>query len=172
MGIHGLPLLRTRLHQTILAYIEMATVEDKKLTYLQMAQEAIKSEGGRTGASRQAILKYIVAKYAGDPEKAKNYVNAALKKGVESGQLKMAKESGKGAGCYKLGDVEAEKKKAKKPKNPSKPAEKTTKAKEGAKKTAKKPESTTPKKPKGTPTKKIGKKAVASATEKPKKAKK
>merc|ERR1719348_2314736 len=43
-----------------------------------------------------------------DPEKSKLYLTSALKKGVETGHLKMAKESGKGSNSYKIGDAAKE----------------------------------------------------------------
>merc|ERR1719187_2996083 len=49
-----------------------------------------------------------------DPEKSKLYLTSALKKGVETGHLKMAKESGKGSNSYKIGDAAKEDDKAKK----------------------------------------------------------
>merc|ERR1712126_608886 len=92
--------------------VRMSAADDsKKPTYLQMAQEAIKADGSRNGTSKQAILKYIVEKNSLDQDKAKNYLTAALKKGVESGHLKMAKDSGKGSNSYKIGDAAQEAKK-------------------------------------------------------------
>merc|ERR1711915_559605 len=86
-----------------------------KLTYFQMAEEAIRAGGNRNGTSKQAILKFICEKYPVDQDKAKSYLTAALKKAVENGTLKMAKETGKGSNSYKL-DVSKREKSAKKPK--------------------------------------------------------
>merc|ERR1712019_159567 len=111
--------------------------------YSVMIAAAITALKSRTGSSRQAILKYIVANYKVDAAKAAVQLRLALKRGVAKGALKAAKASGKGAGCYKLVKVEKPKKvkKAKKPKAKKaakKPATKATKkpAKKAAKKAA------------------------------------
>merc|ERR1719244_2207530 len=110
--------------------------------YSVMIAAAITALKSRTGSSRQAILKYIVANYKVDAAKAAVQVRLALKRGVKKGALKMARASGKGAGCYKVVKVEKPKKvkKAKKPakKAAKKPAKKAAK-KPAAKKAAKKP---------------------------------
>merc|ERR1712228_957696 len=80
--------------------------------YIDMIVSAIEALKERTGSSRQAILKYICANYKVDPNKAVVHVRMALKRGVEVGTIKTAKESGKGAGSFKLGE------KAVKPKKP------------------------------------------------------
>merc|ERR1711910_205869 len=73
----------------------------------------------KKGSSRQAILKYICANYKVDAAKAGQHLRMALKAGIKKGTLKMAKESGKGAGCFKLVKAEKPKKvKAVKPKKP------------------------------------------------------
>merc|ERR1711881_484786 len=104
--------------------------------YSVMIAAAIEALKDRTGSSRQAILKYITANYKVDPKKAATQLRLSLKRGVAAGSLKMAKEKGKGAGCYKLPDKE--KTAAKKPtaKKAEKPA--TKKAAKPAKKAAKK----------------------------------
>ena len=118
--------------------------------YSEMIASAITALKDRTGSSRQAILKYICANYKVDAAKAAVQLRMALKRGVEKGALKMARASGKGAGCYKVVKVEKPKKvkKVKKPaaKKPAakKPAAKKTAAKKPAakkspKKAAKKP---------------------------------
>merc|ERR1712079_451792 len=74
--------------------------------YSVMIAAAIAALKDRTGSSRQAILKYICANYKVDAAKAGQH-------------LRMAKESGKGAGCFKLVKVEKPKKvKEVKPKRP------------------------------------------------------
>lgn len=82
-------------------------------TYSEMVSSTIQAIAARGGCSRQAILKKIKEDFdVGDNEKrvAVN-VNMTLKKGIESGRLKMAREKGKGAGSYKLGELpKAEKK--------------------------------------------------------------
>ena len=107
--------------------------------YSVMIAAAITALKSRTGSSRQAILKYIVANYKVDAAKAAVQLRLALKRGVAAGALKLAKESGKGAGCYKVVKVEKPKKvkKAKKPaaKKPKKAAKKPA-AKQAAKKPA------------------------------------
>merc|ERR1712087_186137 len=102
-------------------------------TYAVMIGAAIAALKDRTGSSRQAILKYICANYKVDAAKAGVHLRLALKSGIKKGSLKMAKESGKGAGCFKL----AEKPKAAKKKPAAKmPAAKKPAAKKPA---AKKP---------------------------------
>merc|ERR1711893_354256 len=113
--------------------------------YSVMIASAITALKDRTGSSRQAILKYICANYKVDAAKAAVQLRMALKRGVEKGALKMARASGKGAGCYKVVKVEKPKKvkKVKKPaaKKPAarKPAAKKPAAKKSPKKAAKKP---------------------------------
>ena len=133
-----------------------------------MIAAALKGLKERGGSSRQAILKYIVANYKVDAAKAAVHLRMALKRGVDAATIVKAKESGKGAGKYKLGKVEKPKKvkkvkKAKKPKA-KKPAAK--KAKKPAKKAAKKPAA---KKAAKKPAKKAAKKPAKKAA-KPKKA--
>merc|ERR1719276_727001 len=94
-----------------------------------MIEAAIAALKERTGCSRQAILKYVIANYKVDAAKAGVHLRLALKAGIAKGSLKMAKESGKGAGKFKLVKVE-------KPKAAKKPAAKKPAAKKPA---AKKP---------------------------------
>merc|ERR1712013_972580 len=116
--------------------------------YSVMIAAAITALKDRTGSSRQAILKYICANHKVDAAKAAVQIRLALKRGVAKGALKMARASGKGAGCYKVVKVEKPKKAAKKPaakkaaKKPKKAAKKPAKKaakKPAAKKAAKKP---------------------------------
>ena len=81
-------------------------------TYADMIAAAIAALKDRKGSSRQAILKYVCANYKVDPAKAGTHLRLALKAGIKKGSLKMAKESGKGAGKFKLVKVEKPKKKA------------------------------------------------------------
>merc|ERR1739838_455918 len=104
--------------------------------YSVMIGAAIAALKDRTGSSRQAILKYICANYKVDAAKAGQHLRMALKAGIKKGTLKMAKESGKGVGCFKLVKVEKPKK-AKKAVKPKKPAVKKAAAK--PKKAAAKP---------------------------------
>merc|ERR1719410_2039768 len=103
-----------------------------------MIAAAIAALKDRTGSSRQAILKYICANYKVDAAKAGQHLRMALKAGIKKGTLKMAKESGKGAGCFKLVKVEKPKK-AKKAVKPKKPAVKKAKKAPAKKAAAKKP---------------------------------
>merc|ERR1712173_503355 len=107
--------------------------------YSVMIAAAIAALKDRTGSSRQAILKYVCANYKVDAAKAGQHLRMALKAGIKKGSLKMAKESGKGAGKFKLVKVEKPKKvkKVKKAVKPKKPAAKKAK-KPAAKKPAKK----------------------------------
>merc|ERR1712204_53088 len=117
--------------------------------YSVMIATAITTLKDRTGSSRQAILKSIVANNKVDAVKAAVQVRLALKRGVAKGALQMARASGKGAGSYKVVKVEkpkkAKAKKVKKVKKAKKPAAKKAKKpkkaakKPAAKKAAKKP---------------------------------
>merc|ERR1712179_222714 len=110
--------------------------------YSVMIASAITALKDRTGSSRGAILKHIVANNKVDAAKAATQVRLALKRGVAKGALKMARASGKGAGSYKLVKVV----KAKKVKKAKKPAAKKAKKPAAAKK-AKKPAAKKAKKP-------------------------
>merc|ERR1719192_2688877 len=117
-----------------------------------MIAAAITALKDRTGSSRQAILKYICANYKVDAAKAGQHLRMALKAGIKKGTLKMAKESGKGAGCFK-------KVKAVKPKKPA-----VKKAKKApAKKAAAKPKKAAAKPKKAAAKPKAAKKAPAKA---------
>merc|ERR1711994_270104 len=122
--------------------------------YSVMIAAAIAALKDRTGSSRQAILKYICANYKVDAAKAGQHLRMALKAGIKKGTLKMAKESGKGAGCFKLVKVEKPKK-AKKAVKPKKP--KTVKKAAPKKKAPAKKAKAAPKK-KAAPAKKAAKK--------------
>ena len=104
--------------------------------YSVMIESAIKALKERNGSSRQAILKYVTANYSLEPKKAAIQLRLALKRAVATGSLKMAKLSGKGAGCYKLNSApESTKSKNTKPKSkpdPLPPAKKETKTKKKA----------------------------------------
>merc|ERR1712080_640166 len=56
----------------------------------------------RTGSSRQAILQHVIANNNVAADQAANHVKLALKKGLDNGVLRAAKDSGKGAGSFKL----------------------------------------------------------------------
>merc|ERR1712117_184509 len=102
--------------------------------YSVMIAAAITALKDRTGSSRAAILKHIVANNKVDAAKAATQVRGALK---------MASAKGKNAGSYKLVKVE----KPKKVKKVKKPAAKKAAKKPAAKKVAKKPAAKKAKKP-------------------------
>ena len=134
--------------------------------YSVMIAAAIAALKDRSGSSRQAILKYICANYKVDAAKAAVQIRLALKRGVAKGALKMARESGKGAGSYKLVKVVKEKK-AKKPKaKKPKKVKKVKKAKKPAVKKANKPAKKAVKKPAKKAVKKPAKKAVKKPAKK------
>merc|ERR1712226_887509 len=100
--------------------------------YSVMIAAAITALKDRTGSSRAAILKHVVANNKVDAAKAATQVRLALKRGVAKGALKMASAKGKNAGSYKLVKVE-------KPKKAKKVVKKKAAKKPAAKKAAKKP---------------------------------
>ena len=101
-------------------------------TYSAMIAAAIKSLKERSGSSRQAIVKYIVAHYKVDAKAAGIHTKMALKRGVASGALKQVKGAG-ASGSFRLaeggkpGAKKAPKKKAAKRKT-KKPAKKAAAA--------------------------------------------
>merc|ERR1711971_1360094 len=107
--------------------------------YSVMIAAAVTALKDRTGSSRAAILKHVVANNKVDAAKAATQVRLALKRGVAKGALKMASAKGKNAGSYKLVKVEKAKKPAAK-KAAKKPAAKKAapKKKPAAKKAPKK----------------------------------
>merc|ERR1712050_710445 len=110
--------------------------------YSVMIAAAITALKDRTGSSRAAILKHVVANNKVDAAKAATQVRLALKRGVAKGALKMASAKGKNAGSYKLVKVVKPKKvkKVVKKKAAKKPAAKKAapKKKPAAKKAPKK----------------------------------
>merc|ERR1711890_173535 len=107
--------------------------------YHDMIVTAIQAMKSRTGSSRQAILQHVIANNNVAADQAANYVKLALKKGLDNGVLRAAKDSGKGAGSFKLTEdykqvIKDQEKQAKKM-----AAKKTAKEKSGkiAKKTKK-----------------------------------
>ncbi|XP_050706802.1 histone H1-delta-like [Eriocheir sinensis] len=109
-------------------------------SYAAMIADAIGALKERSGSSRQAILKYIVAhNKVGDEKKAGVRVKLALRKQVQTGALKQVKGSG-ASGSFKLAeDVKEAKAKPAKKKVVKKPAAKKVVKKPAAKKVAKKP---------------------------------
>lgn len=71
-------------------------VSDLHPKYNQMINEAIAALKDRTGSSRQAILKYIVANYNVLPDEklVNNHIKMSIRAGVKSGKLKQSKGSG------------------------------------------------------------------------------
>lgn len=105
-------------------------------TYGAMAKAAISALKERTGSSRQAILKYIMANYnlgTTDQKRVNGRLKIALKNGLKKGAFKNAKGTGV-TGSFKLADKPV---KAKKPKAAKKAAS-PKKAKAGDKKPKKK----------------------------------
>merc|ERR1719369_881014 len=87
----------------------------------------------RTGCSRTAILKQIKGVHdVGDEKKASMYLALALKKGVEKGIFKKARDEGKNSHKFKLGENAVVKKSTKKAKIST--GVKKTKAKKSTKK--------------------------------------
>ena len=127
--------------------------------YIDMITTAIAGLKERTGCSRQAILKYIVANNKVEEGKAVVQVRLALKAGLAKGVLKHAKENGKGAGKFKI--VKVEKKAEVKKPVAKKPVAKKPVAKKAV---AAKPEKAKAKK---SPAKKVAPKKKASPKKKP-----
>merc|ERR1712168_1536455 len=70
--------------------------------YSVMIAAAITALKSRTGSSRQAILKYILANYKVDAAAGAVQLRLALKRGVAKGTLKAAAAAGKkNAGSFK-----------------------------------------------------------------------
>merc|ERR1711909_153882 len=101
--------------------------------YSVMIIEAMKELKLRTGCSRTAILKQIKGVHdVGDEKKASMYLALALKKGVEKGIFKKARDEGKNSHKFKLGENAEVKKSTKKSKIST--GAKKTKAKKSTKK--------------------------------------
>merc|ERR1719315_253792 len=72
-------------------------------SYVKMVSTAISELKERRGSSRQAILKYMLAKYKVDVAVAQPRLNKTLKKMIELGEVVAGAKAGtSGAGCYKL----------------------------------------------------------------------
>merc|ERR1712055_795194 len=101
--------------------------------YSVMIIEAMKELKLRTGCSRTAILKQIKGVHdVGDEKKASMYLALALKKGVEKGIFKKARDEGINSHKFKLGENAEVKKSTKKSKIST--GVKKTKAKKSTKK--------------------------------------
>merc|ERR1712080_236229 len=70
--------------------------------YREMIVTAIQAMKSRNGSSRQAILQHVIANNNVAADQAANHVKLAIKKGLDNGVLRAAKDSGKGAGSFKL----------------------------------------------------------------------
>ena len=101
--------------------------------YIEMIEAAIGALKERSGSSRQAILKHVMANYKVQ-DGASTHVKLALKRGVAGGALKQVKGTG-ASGSFKL----AEKPKAAKKKPAAKKTTKKAVKKPAAAKKAKKP---------------------------------
>merc|ERR1712141_793455 len=130
--------------------------------YSVMIAAAITALKDRTGSSRAAILKHVVANNKVDAAKAATQVRLALKRGVAKGALKMASAKGKNAGSYKLVKVV-------KPKKVKKVVKKKAAKKPAAKKVAKKPAAKKPVAKKAAPKKKPAAKKAPKKKAAPKK---
>jgi hypothetical protein len=79
-------------------------VEAKHPKFREMILEAINKLAERTGSSRQAILKYIVASFRIEAKLANQHTKIALKQGVKQGWLKQIKGVG-ASGSFCVGDA-------------------------------------------------------------------
>merc|ERR1712071_739034 len=76
--------------------------------YLEMVIAAVTVMKERSGSSRQAILKYILANYnvgGTDPKSANLHLKQALKRGILAGSIKNTKGTVGAAGSFRLGDA-------------------------------------------------------------------
>ena len=93
-----------------------AASSSSRKTYLKMVEAAINAiNNGNRGVSRYAIEHYVCATNNLVDKRAHHHIMVALKKGLDGGIFKTVKDSGKGAGHYKI-NVEhrdAERKKVK-----------------------------------------------------------
>ncbi len=138
--------------------------------YATMVMDAIKAVKERSGASRQAITKFVLANYTvGDAGRAAKRINLALKKLLEAKKIVHGGAAGrKGAGSFKITTVEKKAKPAVK-----KPAAKKASAKSPKKtvkkpKAAKSPKPKVAKKPKAAKSPKAATKPKTAAAKKPK----
>jgi len=92
--------------------------------YSDMIKAALKALNERSGSSRAAILKHVLANYSLDPVQANQHLKLALKNGVKSKALKQTKGNG-ASGSFKL-NVTAKPTKKKAAKKPKKTSSKST----------------------------------------------
>jgi len=84
--------------------------------YSDMIKSALKSLNDRSGSSRAAILKFVLANYSLDPVSANQHLKLALKNGVKGKYFKQTKGNG-ASGSFKLVEgAKVTKKKTTKPK--------------------------------------------------------
>ena len=62
--------------------------------YSDMIKASLKALNERSGSSRAAILKYVLANYSLEPAQANQHLKLALKNGVKSKSLKQTKGNG------------------------------------------------------------------------------
>ena len=141
--------------------------------YREMIATAIRNLKKRRGSSRQAILKYIMAKYkvGSEVNKINSRVKTALRAGIKSGAFKQVRGTG-ASGSFRLGEKAIRMAKPRKTKKRKRTAKKPTlkKAKtSGKKKAAATTKKSVAKKPKPTATRKLKSKTPEkAAAEKPK----
>ena len=148
--------------------------------YIDMVKAALGSLKERSGSSRQAILKYVMANYkvGNDVNSINAHLKMALRNGVKKGALKQAKGTG-ATGSFTLGDKpkaenKPKSKKVAKPKaaKPKKAAAAKPKKAAGEKKVKKSPKKAAAPKKAKTPKKKAAAKSPKKpAAKAPKKAK-
>lgn len=125
--------------------------------YSDMITAALEALNDRSGSSRQALIKYIVANYKIEESKASNQLRLALKRLVSSGTLKQVKGAG-ASGSFKLAkgdEIKPAVTNIKAPKVPQEP--KKTVTKKAPKAAAKKPKGKKKSTPKKTQEKGSGK---------------
>jgi len=71
--------------------------------YSDMIKSALKSLNDRSGSSRAAILKFVLANYSLDPIQANQHLKLALKNGVKAKYFKQTKGNG-ASGSFKLAE--------------------------------------------------------------------
>lgn len=91
--------------------------------FFEMITQAIKKLNDRTGSSRQAILKFIVANFKVEEKSGNQHVKVVLKNAVKAGTLKQVKGVG-ASGSFKLSEALKTKEKTK-DKNETKAAKRT-----------------------------------------------
>jgi len=81
-----------------------ASTQPSHPTFIEMTKAGLKQLNERTGSSRIALLKFIVATYKLDDKSANVHLKMALKRGVKDGSLKQVKGVGSN-GSFKLADA-------------------------------------------------------------------